>query len=128
MKGSKIRKINSYDVDPVLRKMNDEQLVKALVGAKIRVSQFSNKDYKLELAGGLKGGGVGGATLGFYAGKFLVHFIGHGTILVVSALTGPAAPATAAALEATFLPAIEAASNVGGIAGGIIGGTASGPL
>jgi hypothetical protein len=45
--------------------------------------------------------GILGAQAGFLAGKFLTHFVCHSTILIIGVCTGPAAPATIAALEAT---------------------------
>ena len=89
---------------------------------------MNNGEFNLKSHGRLRGGGAGGATVGFYAGKFLVHFVGHGAMLVAAACTGPAAPATLAALEATFAVPLEAASNIGGLAGGVVGGVATGPV
>jgi hypothetical protein len=128
IQNGKSHKIESYDVDPLLRKMNREQLKKFQQKGLISVNQADNGEFSLKAGAKLRGGGPGGATIGAYVGKFLVHFVAHGTILIVGACTGPAAPATIASLEATFLPTIEAASNVGAIAGGIIGGVATGPV
>lgn len=115
-------------VDKILRDIPAEHLETVMEHLAIRPVKMDNGDYALHAHGRLRGGGAGGATAGVYIGKFAVHFVAHGTILLISACTGPAAPATAASLELTFLPAIEAASNVGAIAGGIIGGVATGPV
>lgn len=120
--------VHSHDVDPLLRSLSNEQLARALQISRIKVSQLSNNDYKLSLQGGLKGGGIFGANAGFFTGKFLTHLAGHGTILLISACTGPASPAVFAALEATFAAPIEAASNVVGISVGIAGAVATGPV
>jgi hypothetical protein len=113
------------------KEMRDVLAFKAITKFKdagyIRIDKNSDGKYTLAAKVRGEGGGPGGATVGCYLGKFIVHFVAHGTITVVSMMSGPAAPATAAALEATFLPAIEAASNVGAIAGGIIGGVVTGP-
>lgn len=92
----------------------------------IRVEK--NENFLISENGVLVHNGLFGATFGTYAGKFLVHFVAHSAILVAGAMTGPAAPATISALEATFLPTIEAASNVGAIVGGILCATATGPV
>ncbi len=74
------------------------------------------------------GGGVWGWMAGAYAGKFITHFVCHGAIFIIGGCTGPAAPATIAALELTFLPTIEAASTVVALTCGIVGGVATGPV
>jgi hypothetical protein len=128
-----VRKGKSFPVDPTLveaplRTMNDQQLGKYLTVAKIAVSKTSDKNFALRTHVPGNGGGLGGATAGFYIGKFLTHFVAHGTIAVVSLLTGPAALVTAASLEATFLPLIEGTSNVVALGTGIIGGVVTGPV
>lgn len=121
-------KVNKYDVDPLLKKMDDTQLEKFLANGYLHLKQNDAGEYSIDAKVRGLGGGAGGATAGFYVGKFTVHFLAHGTIALIALATGPAAPVTAASLEATFLPAIEAASNIGGIAGGIVGGVATGPM
>jgi hypothetical protein len=115
-------------VDKNLRALSAAQITALSKRNLIKITKCADGAYVLREQGKLKGAGPGGATAGAYIGKFVVHFIGHGTIAIISACTGPAAAVTAASLEATFLPAIEAASNVGAIAGGIIGGVATGPV
>jgi hypothetical protein len=54
------RVVRSYDVDPILRKMNSEQLRKFLAaGCKIRANKCSNGDYVLRAFVPGKGGGLG---------------------------------------------------------------------
>lgn len=72
--------------------------------------------------------GLKGASSGFWLGKFAVNFVGHGTMAIIAACTGPAAPVTMAALEATFLAPLEAASNLGGLAVGMTLAVATGPV
>ncbi|MCL4275979.1 MAG: hypothetical protein KJZ77_19055 [Anaerolineales bacterium] len=127
-KGDLLTRVQNHDVDQILKDARKARAMKALKNSYISVSQYSNGDYKLKLNGRLNGGGLIGANVGFYAGKFAVHFIGHGTIAIVSACTGPAAAVTAASLEATFLPVIEGASNIVGLAAGIGLSVATGPV
>ncbi|MBS1987339.1 hypothetical protein JST99_05415 [Candidatus Dependentiae bacterium] len=121
------QRVEHYDLDSSLRKPNALKDLFKSDRSKLEVSRIG-AGYALKRHDQLKGGGLGGTTLGAYIGKFTVLFIGHGAILIASSLTGPAAPATFAALEGTFGLQIEAASQVGAIAGGIIGGVATGPV
>lgn len=124
-----ITRVHSYDTDKVFRNRGQKDVLRFAMQNKFKVKRFDNGEYKVEAAGGLKGGGVLGAWGGMLLGKGLVHFVGHGTILIVSACTGPAAPATFAALEAALLPTvIEPMSNVAAIGMGVAGGVATGPV
>jgi len=124
----KVSPVERHWLDRPLRKMNQEQLGSFLKTGYITAHKMDNGEFNLKSHGRLRGGGPAGATVGFYAGKFLVHFVGHGTMFVVACCTGPAFPVTLASLEATFLVPLEAASNVGGLAGGIAGGVVTGPV
>jgi hypothetical protein len=124
----RVFKIERSSLDKTLRGIPKEYLLQIFSeGGYLKLNRSSDGTYNLDLDFRILGGGTGGATVGFYAGKFATHFVAHGTILVVSSLTGPAAPATAASLEATFLPWIEATSNTIGIGCGILGGIFTGP-
>ncbi|TET06483.1 hypothetical protein E3J79_01840 [Candidatus Dependentiae bacterium] len=129
----KEKNIQPCFVSPIIRNANSDLLSKFLVAdGYLRLNELKGAngsiDYKLDACGRLNGGGLNGATAGCYIGKFTVEFLGHGAIQVVAWCTGPAYPATVLALEATFAPAIEAASNVGAIVGGITGGVLTGPI
>lgn len=116
-------------IDKELRGISKENLNRLLTSsAYLVVNKINKNEYSLKLNGRLLGGGVVGATTGFYIGKFLTHFVAHTAILIAGACTGPLAPATIASLEATFLPVIEATSNTVGLAGGILGGITTGPV
>lgn len=128
LKNNVEHEVKSHDVDPVLKKLTNKQLASVLAGTRIRVTQFDNEDYKLALSAGLKGGGFGGATFGFYAGKFTILFLGHGTMQVAALLTGPAYLPTLAALEGCFAIPLHAASNVVGLGCGITGAVLTGPV
>lgn len=123
-------RVEKYNMNPLLHEAMERQALGdfTVKGGYLRVKSLSDGKYFLEARVRVDGGGLGGTTVGCYAGKFIVHFVAHGTIGIISSFTGPAAPATALSLEATFLPTIEAASNIGAIAGGIIGGLFTGPV
>ena len=109
--------------------MNSGQLEKFQKTAGYLVAKrLSNGEYKLNAHVNGDGGGLFGADVGFFAGKLAVHFIAHSAILIAGACTGPAAPATIASLELTFMPFIESTSNVVGIGSAIVVGTATGPV
>ncbi|KKR97319.1 MAG: hypothetical protein UU47_C0001G0092 [candidate division TM6 bacterium GW2011_GWE2_41_16] len=128
MQNGVAHEIQNCYVEPMLCERTPFQLIGFLKNGYIFVNQLSDGQFVLRGHCRGLGGGVGGATAGCLIGKFAVHFVGHGLIFIASSMTGPAAPATAAALEATFLPFIEAASNVAAIAVGIAGGVATGPV
>jgi len=128
------KNIQSCFVSPDIRNISPELLGKFIAADNyLKLSELNNVngsvDYKLDACSRLRGGGLTGAWLGAIAGKAVVHFVGHGAILLAGACTGPAMPVTVAALEAALLPTvIEPASNVAAIAGGIAGGVATGPV
>lgn len=76
--------------------------------------------------------GIWGATIGFFTAKFLAHAAAQTMIVLISSAVGlvcpPAGSVVFSSLEYTFLPFIESASNVAGLAGGIAGGTLTGPM
>ncbi len=130
LKNGKKHQVKNHFLDRLLRNISQSssKLKKFLKNGYISVNQAESGEYLLEARSRLKGGGIWGATIGAYAGKFFVSFVGHGAIVVVSGLTGPAAPATFAALEATFGAAIEVASTAAAVGCGIVGAVATGPV
>lgn len=126
--GGALHKVESYDVDPVLRKVNKANLGAFLKAGKIGVVKMSDGSFALHSHIQGLGGGVFGANFGFFAGKFAVHFVGQGLIQVAALCTGPAYGVTLASLEACLLPEIEAFSNVVGCATGIATAVATGPV
>lgn len=130
----KLHRVNSYDVDPQLRKITPAQLAAFMKNdGRLTLSKIGDKDFGVKLAGNLRGGGPIGAAIGAFLGKAAVSVVGHGAILVVSTgaglVGGPAAFwATGVALESTCGAAIEAYSMTGAVAGGIAGGVATGPI
>lgn len=123
-----VKRIEPYNVSEPLRSMSVEELTEAFSHGYIKISENEQGDFYLEFIARLAGGGVGGTAVGAYTGKFVVHFVSHSTIGLIAWFTGPAAPFTAASLEATFITTIEAASNVGALIGGLIGGLFTGPV
>jgi hypothetical protein len=120
--------IDNHWVDKPLRGIDQEKLKKFLKNGYISVHKMDNGEFNLKSNMRITGGGVGGATVGFYAGKFSVYFVGHGAMYIAALCTGPAFPVTLAALESTFIVPLEAASNAAGLAGGMVGGVATGPV
>ena len=121
-------KVDINDVDAKLRNLTSDELENYAGMGKFLIKQYDNGQFSVKTAGGLNGGGAGGATAGFYIGKFLTHFVGQAGIQIAAICTGPAYPVTLAALEATCLPVIEAASNVVGLGCGVVGAVATGPV
>lgn len=122
------QQIQNCFLDKELRGISSEKLEKFLDVGYVSLSQMSDGQYSLQAHVRGNGGGPGGATAGFYLGKFLTHFVGHGTIFIVACCTGPAFPVTLASLEATFAVPIEAASNVVALGTGIAGAVVTGPV
>lgn len=127
---SGIKKIHKHDVSPLLRKMNNDQLAHFLNGDNgiIKVDQFTNGEFKLNAHVYGKGGGALGAFAGIVIGKAGVSFLGHGTILALSFLAGPAQPAALIAMESVALPYIEAASVHAAAVCGVAGAALTGPV
>lgn len=115
-------------IDSGLRNTNKEQLQAFLKSGYISVNQADDGTFTLKAHSRILGGGAIGAAIGAFLGKATVSVIGHGIIVAVSALTGPAAPVTFVALESCFGAAIEATSMAGAVAGGIALGVATGPV
>ena len=116
-------------LDTDLRKMDFKQRTQYLLkGGSLVMNQADTGEYTLKTTANLKGGGLFGAGVGAKIGFFTVNLLWQTGILIAAACTGPAAPATFAALELTCAPWILATSKAGAIAGGIIGGVATGPV
>ena len=121
-------------MDKELRGISQDKLSRLIkAGAYLAVTDIGKNEYSLKLNGRLNGGGVFGTIAGAWIGKSLVSLVGHGSIALVSgAVSIVATPAAGIAvsimLESTLGVAIEAASLKGAIAGGIMGGVATGPV
>jgi hypothetical protein len=129
IKDEKIYHLGPEAVDSSIRKMDFKQRSMYIMkGGSLALSQTTEGNYILRIAPKIKGGGLVGASIGAKIGYFAVHFVSHTTIGIISACTGPFALATAASLEATAMPWILIAAKGGAIAGGVIGGVATGPV
>lgn len=101
--------------------------------AYIFIKRLNNGEYALHLCDRLPGGGLWGATLGCWIGKFVASAICHtGILLVTAAVSVVATPAVGAvvgmSLESTLGSAIETVTTAGAIAGGITLAVATGPV
>ena len=128
-----IQHAKKHVIDPMLmdktsRNMDQQGLKNFLVRGYFAVNQTNDGSFTLRALPREEGGGVLGAVIGAFVGKMAVSVVGHGTLLIIAGLTGPAAPATYLALESAFGAQIELASVKGAIAGGMIGGVATGPV
>ena len=121
-------KVGPEGLDNTLKNINKANLALFLKKGRIAPHKLSDGSYMLRGHVNGLGGGPTGAMIGSYVGKFTVHFLGHGAMFIAAACTGPAFPVTLAALEATFIAPLEAASNVGAVGGMIIGAVATGPV
>ena len=122
-----VRKVQPYDVDPLLRKMPKKKIKDFLKVGALEVKELSNGDYKLNAKVRGVGGGGWGVYFGAMGGKAVVHGTAVGVTMAAAALFPPASPAIWGYYFAS-LPEIEAASHVGALAGGIAVGVASGPV
>lgn len=125
-------RVSRNDTDRLFHDKKVESIYKFTLMHKFKLVQFLNGDIIIKPQIGLNGGGPGGATAGFYTGKFAVHLTAQAGIAVVATgaaiAGGPAAGvAVGVALEKTIAPTVEVASNVVGLGTGILGGVATGP-
>lgn len=122
------KRIQKYDTDPILRNVSRKQLAAFLTDGYLSVNQMDNGDYSLKAKQRLNGSGPLGAAIGCFLGKATVSIVGHGAIQLVALCTGPAYFPVMIALESTLGVAVEKASLVGAVAGGIALGAATGPV
>ena len=111
----------------------EEFLSHAFRSGYITIKQTQDGEYVLQFNQRLLGGGGFGAFLGAIGGKFLVHAIAGAVCTVVAgAVTLVAGPIAGGAigygLYGLAFPAVEVASNVVAMAGGIAGGVITGPI
>ena len=126
-------RVNNYDLDKSLRGMDAKRLEAIQkAGAAIMVNKMSNGEFALRMNPNLQGGLVWGAHAGFWVGKFATNFVCHGTIITVSSIVGLVNPAAGltlgTSLETTFAAPIEVLSNTIGLACGVGGAVATGPI
>ena len=123
--------VEQHAMDPVLRKMNTKQVEKFQNRGYIQVKKNDRNQFSLTSQVRARGGGAGGATAGFWIGRFAAQTVGYG-IVAVAALpalaAGPFAYSVAVmGLAGTCAPMIESTSHAVAIGTAIILGTATGP-
>jgi hypothetical protein len=125
---NKIHRIQKCFTEKAFRNATKEQIEEFGKAGYFSISKMNDGEFSLKAKGRVIGGGAGGAVVGAYIGKAVIYVAGHGAILLAGALTGPAAPVTILTLESWFAAPIAVASMAGGIAGGMIGAVATGPV
>lgn len=126
----KIVPVHSYDVDKEIRNISSENLAKLLAAdTYLKVDKMSDvEEYTIKLMGRVRGGGVAGAAIGFWVGRVGTYAVFGTGILIASALTGPAAPATFYALAGSLAPVVASTAEVVALGGGMVGAVATGPV
>lgn len=125
--------IQNYTVDSQLQGLSHEQLAERLQNARIKLSQSSNGQFRLELMPVLRGGLATGAWLGGAVGFWGTTLVFNGFYaavgFVATAVTGPiAGPAIALTVRTAMAPAQLAATKVATMTLGLAGAVASGPV
>lgn len=116
-------------IDKDIRGIETKQLAKYLKhGNLLYINKAENGEFSINAHNRVNGGGAIGAWIGSTLGYGTVTFLGHGTIHLVSACTGPFYTATAATLTQMMTIPIHSAACAAGVAGGIAGGVATGPV
>lgn len=127
-----VHEVRYENVDKLLRSIPAEKYNQVRDKIAIHAVQMDDGEYALHAHVRGFGGGLGGATVGAFVGKFGVSAIGHGTIYLISGAVGLVNPVAGvmvgAGLESTCGWAIEAASVKAAIGCGIIGATLTGPV
>lgn len=124
--------IGNHSLSPELRTITSKNLAAFQKAGYLTVNKQSDGEFSLRSHVRGEGGGAGGATGGFWLGKVITHGlfqIGiHAATAVVAVVCPPAAPVFYATAQATMAPVAEAASNVVGLAVGVAGAVATGPV
>ncbi len=126
--GQKEQIVKSHFVDPLLKRMSPDKL-KTFVeqGNRIKAIRLSDGEHRLQAMVPGKGGGLFGASVGFFLGKGTVEVVCH-SLIWTTALIPVVGTGIAVGLETTLAPVIEVASNTVGLAVGLGTGVATGPV
>ena len=127
------REVKPYDVDARVRSMNGEQLGRLAAIGGLKAHKMSNGDYRIEIGGGLKGGGAVGATIGAWLGWGAVTtasgLTAKGLVAAGTLVGGPVGGAVGGTVAlGLHLVVFKPLSFVAAVAGGIAGGVATGPV
>ena len=125
--------ISGYTVDPQLQGLSHEKLAALLQNARIKMSQSSNGEFRLELMPLLRGGLATGAWLGGAIGFWGTTLVFNGFYaavgFVATAVTGPiGGPAIALTVRTAMAPLQLATTKVATMTLGLAGAVASGPV
>lgn len=126
-KGSEKQEIQSCFNDQALQNLNKAKLCALLKSGYVQVKPHGS-EYSLDVHQRLDGGGLFGAWAGAWLGYGAVTFLGHGAIHLAAVCTGPFYAPTAATLTSMCSVPIHAAASAAGVAVGLAGGVATGPV
>lgn len=126
-------RVENYCVDKTLHQIEENKLAAFLKENYLSIHQDNEGNFAIKVHVRGLGGGPIGATVGAAVGKAGVSIVGHGLIVAIGGAVGTVAtPAVGTAvgigLESLFGGIIETASIAAGIACGIIGAVATGPV
>lgn len=122
--------LQSHQLSKELRNVPTEKLSKMLTaGAYLRVNRsLDGSQYSVDLQQRVRGGGAFGAWLGATIGYGGVTLVGHGAIHLIALCTGPAYTPVSATLEKMLAIPIHKAAISAGVAIGMAGAVATGPV
>lgn len=125
----KLSIISDNHIDSSLRQISSVNLKKFLAehDGYVKIQKDDEGDFHLEAFLRLRGGGILGANVGWYVGKFAVYGVSYGALGLVAACTGPGFKVVFPALIKTFAAPIEYASNVAACGTAIASAAATGP-
>lgn len=121
-----------YDCTLLSNKAIQEIISQLPPSSYIHVFQYDNGEYGLHLKPRCLGGGLWGATIGFWFGKAFTHAvvqtIAWGTGSIVGLFCPPAGVILGSTLAATLSVPAEVFSNIVGLSAGITLAVATGPV
>ena len=127
--GKQVRPVQPCFVDPLLKRMNPEQLTKFVEqGNRIKAIRLSDGEHRLQAMVPGKGGGPGGATFGIVLGQVIVWGTCHAAAATASFFGTPAAGAAVETAISVGSPWIEAVAIKTSLGLGIFFGVLTGPV
>jgi hypothetical protein len=124
-----VSEVQPHNTSKELRGLSTDTIAKMLASGDsyLKVKQYSDGEYGVDIAGRLQGGGPLLASFGCHIGVVGFNILGHGVLYIAAALTGPGAPVVYPSLAAAYGPWILATSKGVGIGLGVLGGMAPTP-